>query len=59
MCRVAVTPGNRSRCFVVEADVAPNLPREISDGGTHAAREEIALDFRKPQFNLVAGCAKS
>src|SRR5262249_2388107 len=53
MCRIAITPANWLSRLVVWADVAPNLPREVSDGREDAAREQIALDLRKPELDLV------
>jgi hypothetical protein len=53
MSRIAITPTNRFRRFIVMTDVPTNLPRQIGDGREDAARQQVALDFRKPQLDLV------
>ena len=50
---VAVAPANRFRRLVVVPDVTTNLAREVRDRGEDAAREQIAFDLRKPEFDLI------
>jgi hypothetical protein len=53
MRRVAIRPANRFRDLVVVPDVATNLASEIRDGRENAARQKVALNLGKPQFDLV------
>src|SRR5947209_20454584 len=53
MRRVAIAPADRLRGFVIVPDVSPNLASEIRNRGKNAAREEIALDLREPELDLV------
>jgi hypothetical protein len=53
MRRVAIGPADRVRGFVVAVDVSTNLAGQVGDGGNDAARQEVPLDLRKPQFDLV------
>ena len=53
MRRIAIAPADRFRGLVVMPDVATNLAREVCDGREHAAGEHVALDFRKPELDLV------
>src|SRR5688500_8625958 len=34
-------------------DVATDLASQVGDGGKDAAREQVSLDLRKPEFDLV------
>ena len=53
MRRIAIAPANRFRRLVVVPDVATNLAREVSDRGEDAPGEQIALDLRKPELDLI------
>jgi hypothetical protein len=53
MRRVAVNPADRFGIFVIPSDVSTNLPRKVRDRGEDAAREQVAFDLRKPEFDLV------
>src|SRR5687767_15224713 len=50
---IAVGPADRLRFVVVAPDVASNLAREIRNGAEDATREQVALNLRKPEFNLI------
>ena len=53
MSRIEVFPLHGFRPFVVLADVAHEFSLKVRDRSEHAAGDDIALDFAKPQFNLV------
>ena len=53
MRRIAVGPADRLRRFVVAMDVSTNLASEVSDGGENAARQQVSLDLRKPELDLI------
>src|SRR4249919_4209760 len=53
MRRVAIGPADRLRCSVVAMDIATDLASQVGDGGEDAARQQVPLDLRKPQFDLV------
>ena len=53
MRRVSIAPANRLRRLVVMTDVSSDLPREISDRGKDASREQVPLDLGEPQFDLI------
>jgi hypothetical protein len=53
MRRVAIGPTDRLRCFVVAVDVSTNLASQVGNGGEGAARQQVSLDLRKPEFDLV------
>src|ERR687898_1378932 len=50
---IAVGPADRLRVVVVTRDVASNLAREVGNGAEDATREQVALNLRKPQFDLI------
>src|SRR5262245_34533889 len=50
---IAIAPPDRLGGLVVVADVATNLSRQVSDRGEDAARQQVPLDLRKPEFDLV------
>ena len=45
--------GVRLRGFAVVPNVFANALGQVGDGREDAAREQIALDLREPQFDLV------
>src|SRR5262244_2015176 len=53
MCRVAIGPTDRLGRFFAAMDIATNLARQVGDGREDAARQEVALDLGKPEFDLV------
>ena len=53
MRRVAIGPTDRLRCFVVAMDISTNLASQVGDGGEDAARQQVALDLRQPEFDLI------
>jgi len=50
---IAITPANRLRRFVVMPDVRANAAREIGDRRKDATRQQVTLDLRKPELDLV------
>jgi len=34
-------------------DISTNLASQVGDGGENATRQQVSLDLRKPQFDLV------
>src|SRR6185503_9685635 len=53
MRRVAIGPADWPRCFVVAMDISTNLASQVGDGGKDAARQQVPLDLREPEFDLV------
>ena len=53
MRRIAVGPADRLRVLVVLRNVAPNLARKVRDRREDSAGEQVAFDFRKPEFHLI------
>ena len=53
MRRIAITPADRFRRFVVVPDIPADFASEVGDGGEDAAREQVALDLGKPEFDLI------
>lgn len=53
MTDILVDPTDRCRGFVVVADVAHELAREIPYGSEDASRNNVALNLGKPNFDLV------
>ena len=53
MRRNAVGPADRFRIGVVARDVAPDLPRQVWDRREDPPGEQVSLDLRKPEFDLV------
>jgi len=53
MRRGAVGPADRFRVLVVARDVPSDLARQVRDGLEDPAREQIAFDPGKPEFDLV------
>lgn len=51
--RVAIGPFEGSSGFVVMTNVAHDFSGEIAFGAKNASGNEVALDFAKPDFNLV------
>jgi len=51
--RIAIAPSDRLRPFVVLPNVGANAPREVWHGREDPARQQIAFDFRKPEFDQV------
>ena len=51
--RVTVFPLHDLGCLMVVTDISHELPVEILDGGEDAPRDDVALDFREPQFHLI------
>lgn len=51
--RVAVRPLERSAVSVVESDVGHELATKIGGGSEHATTDEIPLDLREPDLDLV------
>src|SRR4249920_179167 len=52
MRRVAIGPADRLRGFVVAMDISTNLASQVS-GSEDTARQQVALDLRKPELDLV------
>src|SRR5207249_1430415 len=50
---IAIAPANRLRCLVVVSDVRANAAREIGYRREDASSQQVALDLRKPQLDLV------
>ena len=50
---VLVTPSERDRRFVVVADVTHDFSGKIRPGFEDAASNDVALDLREPDFDLV------
>ena len=48
-----VTPSERDRRFVVVTDVTHDFSGEIRPGFEDAASDDVALDLREPDFDLV------
>src|SRR5688572_23386233 len=53
MRRIPIGPADRLRILVVLRDVAPSLPREVRQRREDAAGQQVAFDFRKPEFHLI------
>ena len=53
MTDILIDPTDRCRGFVVVADVAHELAREIPYGSEDASRNYVALNLGKPNFDLV------
>jgi hypothetical protein len=51
--RRGVSPFDRSGGLVVVADVAKDFSSEIVERGKEASRDDLPLDFGKPDFDLV------
>src|SRR5260221_5958112 len=52
---IFIDPTDGCRSFVVVADVAHKLAREILYGIEDTSRNYVALNFGKPNFDLVIG----
>src|SRR5580700_3697769 len=39
--------------FLVEPDVAQDLPPQVGDGGEDAAIDDVALELAEPAFDLI------
>ena len=50
---VLIRPFNRMGFAIVGADIAHDFAIQIFDRGKDAAGNEIALDFREPDFDLI------
>src|SRR6202790_3555440 len=50
---ILVRPFNRSGFAIVGADIAHDFAIQIFDRSKDAASNEIALDFREPNFDLI------
>ena len=50
---ILVAPREGDRGFVVVADITHDFPGEICLGFEDAASNDVALDFREPDFDLV------
>ena len=50
---ILVAPSERDRRFVVVADITHNFPGKIRPGCEDAASNNVALDLREPDFDLV------
>lgn len=50
MRRIAIGPANWLGDLVVAMDIATDLASQVGDEREHAARQEVSLDFRKPEL---------
>src|ERR1700686_1732553 len=50
---ILVRPFNRSGFAIVGADIAHDFAVQIFDRSKDAPSDEIALDFREPDFDLI------
>jgi hypothetical protein len=50
---ILISPAEGSSGFVILADVADQLGGEIRDGSKDSPRDDISLDFGKPDFDLI------
>src|SRR6266542_3375258 len=50
---IPIGPANRLRSFVVVPNVATNLPCEVGDRREDPACEQLPLDLRKPELDLI------
>jgi hypothetical protein len=50
---ILVAPSKGDRCFVVVADVTHDFPCEVCIGFEDVASNDVALDLREPDFDLV------
>ena len=50
---ILVRPFNRSGFAIVRADIAHDFAIQIFDRSKDPAGNEIALDFREPDFDLI------
>ena len=50
---VCVFPTNRLRVGGIGVDVAAQFARQIGHRGEHTTRDDVALDFGEPQFDLI------
>ena len=53
MRRIAIGPADRLRRFVVTMDISTNLARQVGDRRKDAARQQVPLDLRKPELDLI------
>ena len=53
MVNILISPAEGCRGFVVLLDVTKELSREVSFGSEDSSSNDSALDFRKPDFDLV------
>ena len=53
MVNILISPAKGCRGFVVLLDVAEELSRQVSFGSEDSSINDRALNFRKPDFNLV------
>lgn len=53
MLRMTVDPTDRLSCPIAVADVAHDLPAQIAYRPEDAARDQVTLHLRKPEFNLI------
>ncbi len=51
--RIAIRPLNRLAGFVVQPDVLHQLATQIGRRGEDAARDDVALNFGEPEFDLI------
>ena len=50
---ILIRPFNRSGFAIVGADVAHDFAGQIFDRSKDPACDEVALDFREPDFDLI------
>ena len=53
MVNILISPAEGCRGFVVLLDVTKELSRQVSFGSEDSSINDRALNFRKPDFNLV------
>src|ERR1700688_3486727 len=53
MVNILISPAEGCRGFVVLLDVTKELSREVSFGSEDSSSNDSALNFRKPDFDLV------
>ena len=53
MVNILISPAEGCRGFVVLLDVTKKLPREVSFGSEDSSSNDSALNFGKPDFDLV------
>src|ERR1700726_2348123 len=53
MPQVAIGPTDRLRGFIVAMEISTNLASQVGDGGKDAARQEVPLDLREPELDLI------
>ena len=53
MIGILISPAEGSSGFVVLADVTDQLCGKVADGSENSARDDISLDFGKPDLHLI------